>query len=61
MKRGEGLYTKKLAETLKQDDPGNWYVGEHKIIVSEAAKAEAIKSRDAFIDNLTEQITARFP
>ena len=38
-------------------------MGEHKISVSEAAKAQAIKSRDSFIDNLTEQIhvTARFP
>ena len=48
MKIGEGLYTEKLAETLKRDDSGNWYVGEHKIIVSEPAKAKAIKSRDAF-------------
>ena len=61
VKEGNGFYTKKLTETLKQDESGDWYLGEHKISVSEAAKAQAIKSRDAFIDNLTEQITARFP
>ena len=36
-------------------------VGGHEISYSETQKAQAIKSRDAFIDNLTEQITARFP
>ena len=61
VKKGNGFYTKKLTETLKQDESGNWYVGEHKISLFEAAKAQAIKSRDAFINNLTEQITARFP
>ena len=45
---------------MKQDESGEWYLGEHKISVPEAAKAQAIKRRDAF-DNLTEQITARFP
>ena len=35
--------------------------GGHEISYSETQKAQAIKSRDAFIDDLTEQITARFP
>ena len=51
--KGSGFYTKKLTETLKQDESGDWYLGEHKIWISEAAKAQAIKSRDAIIDNLT--------
>ena len=35
--------------------------GGHEISYSETQKAQAIKSRDAFIDKLTEQIAARFP
>jgi len=61
VEKGNGFYTKKLTETLKQDESRDWYLGEHKMPVSEAAKAQAIKSRDAFIDNLTEQITTGFP
>ena len=60
---GSGYYTKKLDESLKQDESGKWHMGAggHEISYSETQKAQAIKSRDAFIDNLTEQITARFP
>ena len=60
---GSGYYAKKLDESLKQDESGKWHMGAggHEISYSETQKAQAIKSRDAFIDNLTEQITARFP
>ena len=63
MKEGSGYYTKKVNESLKQDESGKWHMGAggHEISYSETQKAQAIKSRDAFIDNLTEQITARFP
>ena len=63
VKEGSGFYTKKLDESLKQDESGKWHMGAggHEISYSETRKAQAIKSRDAFIDNLTEQITARFP
>ncbi|CAH3173104.1 unnamed protein product [Porites lobata] len=60
---GSGYYIKKLEESLKQDESEKWHMGAggHEISYSETQKAQAIKSRDAFIDNLTEQITARFP
>ena len=43
MKKGNGFYKKRLTETLRQDESGEWYLGEHKISVSEATKAQAIK------------------
>lgn len=63
VKEESGDYTKKLDESLKQDESGKWHMssGGHEISHSENQKAQAIKSGDAFIDNLTEQITARFP
>ena len=63
VKEGSGYYTKKLDESLKQDESGKRHMGAggHEISYSETQKAQAIKSRDAFIDNLTEQISARFP
>ena len=35
--------------------------GGHELAYSEARKAQAIRSRDEFIDQLTEEITTRFP
>ena len=63
VKEGSGYYTKKVDESLKQDESRKWHMGAggHEISYLETQKAQAIKSRDAFIDNLTEQIAARFP
>ena len=60
VKEGSGYYTKKLDESLKQNESEKWHMGAggHEISYSETQKAQAIKSRDAFIDNLTEQINA---